>query len=120
VIHELEERRRAELEFAILHQEVAMQHGYGAHRQMHPVRVLRAAGLGGAPSPAEMVYFLDPDSMASASLDLLLETLAEKYRGTKFLRSRGRSVLLMDSEVVQNVLPRLRPDSDMPVLVAIR
>jgi hypothetical protein len=120
VIQELEERRRAELEFAILHQEVALQHGYGAHRQMHPVRALRAAGLGGAPSPAVVLHLLDPDSMASASLDLLLETLAEKCRGTKFLRSGGRSVLLMDSEMSQKVLPRLRPDSDMPALVAIR
>lgn len=120
VLHELEERRRAELELAILHQEVALQHGYGAHRQMHPTRVLRAAGLGAAPSPAVVLHLVDPDSMASASLDLLLEKFARTYRGTKFLRSDGRAVLLMDSDMAQKVLPRLRPDAEMPALVAIR
>lgn len=119
-LHELEERRRVELELAILHQEVALQHGYGAHRQMHPGRALRAAGLGAAPSPAVVLHLVDPDSMASASLDLLLEKFAETYRGTKFLRSGGRAVLLMDSDMAQKVLPRLRPDADMPALVAIR
>jgi len=63
---------------------------------------------------------VDPDSTASASLDLCLEELAETYRGTKFLRSGGRSVLLMDSNLAQKSLPRLRPDADMPALVAIR
>ena len=120
VIHELEERRRAELEFAMLQREVALQHGYGVHRQMHPNRVLRAAGLGGTSSPAVVLHLVDPDSMASASLDLCLEDLAETYRGTKFLRSSGRSVLLMDAEMAQKSLPRLSPDSDMPALVAIR
>lgn len=120
-IQELEERRRAELEFAMLQQEVAIQHGYGVHRQMHPNRVLRAAGLGGTnPSPAVVLHLVDPDSMASASLDLCLEKLAETFRGTKFLRSGGRSVLLMDAEMAQKSMPRLSPDSDMPALVAIR
>jgi len=120
VIHELEERRRAELEFAMLQQEVAIQHGYGVHRQMHPNRVLKGAGLGGTPSPAVVLHLVDPDSMASASLDLNLEELAKTYRGTKFLRSGGRSVLLMDAEMAKKSLPRLSPDADMPALVAIR
>lgn len=119
-IHELEERRRAELEFAMLQQEVAIQHGYGVHRQLHPNRVLRAAGLGGTPSQAVVLHLVDPDSTASATLDLCLEKMAETYRGTKFLRSGGRSVLLMDAEMANKTMPRLSPDADMPALVAIR
>jgi hypothetical protein len=120
-IYEMEQRRRAELEFAAMHQEVAVQHGYGVHRQMHPNRVLKAAGLGGTtPSHAVVLHLVDPDSMASATLDLCLEGLATTFRGTKFLRSGGRSVLLMDAEMAKESLPRLKPDSDMPALVAIR
>lgn len=120
-IHEMEEQRRAELEFALLQQEVAIQHGYGVHRQMHPNRVLKGAGLGGTtPSPAVVLHLVDPDSMASATLDLCLEDLAKTHRGTKFLRSGGRSVLLMEPEMCKKSMPRLSPDADMPALVAIR
>ena len=85
MIHELEERRRAELELAMLHKEISLHHGYGAHRQMHPGRVLRAAGLGaGTPSPAVVLHLVDPDSTASASLDLCLEELAETYEAPSF------------------------------------
>ena len=117
----MEQRRLAQLEFAALQQEVAIQHGYGVHRQLHPNRVLKAAGLGGTtPPPAVVLHLVDPDSMASATLDLCLEDLARTFKGTKFLRSGGRSVLLMDSEMARTSLPRLSPDSDMPALVAIR
>lgn len=74
----------------MLQQEVAIQHGYGVHHQMQPNQVLRAAGLGGTtPPPAVVLHLVDPDSMASASLDVCLEKLALTFRGTKFLRSGG-------------------------------
>jgi len=120
----LEERRRAELEVAMLHNEIALQHGYGSHRPMHPMRVLKAAGvLPGTrhPPQAVVLHLVDPDSAASASLDLYLEELATKNaRGTKFLRAGGRSTLLMESDIVAKVFPRLVPERDLPALVAIR
>lgn len=134
-----EERRRAELEMAALTQQLLTHHGYGVHRQMHPSRILRAAGLGERKKndtgidPAVVVHLVDPDSIASASLDLFLEELAgspnavvsnSRYhglsRGTKFMRSGGRSTLLMDADLATKVLPKLQPDRDLPALVAIR
>ena len=141
IMKEAEERRRAELEMSVLSQQIIRQHGYGVHRQMHPSRVLRAAGLGEKTkkhevvAPATVLHLVDPESMASASLDLFLEELAgenisennsnnSRYsnlaRGTKFMRSGGRSTLLMDAELASKALPRLQPDSDLPALVAIR
>jgi hypothetical protein len=122
-IKAMEERRRAELELAMLHREVALQHGYGAHRQMHPSRALRAAGLGEtrSPAPAVVLHLFDPDSTASASMDLYLERVAEtRYKGTKFMRSDGRATLMMDADMAKRVLPRLRPEADMPTLVCVR
>lgn len=140
MLKQAEDRRRAEIEMAALTQQILMHHGYGVHRQLHPSRILRAAGLGhqqmgnnemaGARAPA-VVHLVDPDSIASASLDLFLESLAgcdadnnKRYhgvaRGTKFLRSGGRSTLLMDADLATKVLPRLQPDRDLPALVAIR
>lgn len=120
----LEERRRAELEEAMFHNEIALQHGYGAHRPMHPMRVLKAAGvLPGArhPPQAVVLHLVDPDSPASASLDLYLEEHATKNaRGTKFMRAGGRSTLLMESDIVAKVFPRLVAERDLPALVAIR
>lgn len=120
----LEEARRAELEMELFTREIILQHGYGVHRQMHPNRILKAAGLASGtrdPPPAVVLHLVDADSMASATLDLYLEELAEKTaRGTKFIRSGGRSTLLMDAALAKQVLPRLKPDSDMPTLVAIR
>ena len=131
----IEEVRRAELEMTIVEREAALQHGYGAHRQMHPGRVLRAAGLGmttaqrgnmpmagGAVAPAVALHLYDPQSEMSANLDLFLESnaMAGTYRGTKFLRGSGRAALLMDTELAQHVLPRLRPEADMPALIAIK
>mmetsp|Transcript_2265 Transcript_2265/g.4181 ORF Transcript_2265/g.4181 Transcript_2265/m.4181 type:complete len:404 (+) Transcript_2265:185-1396(+) len=131
-IKELEENRRAELEYQLLMRQVAGQHGYGVARQLHPARVLKAAGLGmGAagsasgrvPPPAVVLHLVDPDSMASASLDYYFETeLAPKHPGTVFLRSGGRGTLLMDQTLSQQVLPAsvLNPDSALPALIAIR
>jgi hypothetical protein len=122
---DIEDRRRAELEFAMLTQETALQHGYGAHRQMHPSRVLKAAGLGvknvrDAPH-AVVLHLVHHDSVASASLDLCLEKLALQYKGTKFLRSLGRSTMLMDKELTAKAFPpNMDPDDDMPALLAIR
>ena len=134
-----EESRRAELEMNILMQQIVKQHGYGVHRQMHPSRVLRAAGLGEKKkndtgvAPAAVLHLVDSESVASASLDLFLEELAGSSdavnkrssffnlgRGTKFMRSGGRSVLLMDAELSAKVLPKLKVDQDLPALVAIR
>jgi hypothetical protein len=120
----LEFIRRAELEMAWYSREVSLQHGYGVHRQMHPARVLKAAGLVPGtrdPPPAVVLHLVDADSMASATLDLYLEKLAgTTARGTKFLRSGGRSVLLMDADLAKKVLPKMHPDKEMPALVSIR
>jgi hypothetical protein len=128
-IRELEEKRRAELEYEFFMRQVAGQHGYGVHRQLHPTRVLKAAGLldtgssGRIPPPAVVLHLVDPDSMGSASLDYFLETtLAPTNPGTVFLRSGGRSTLLMDPSVANKYLPSnvLDPDRDMPALLAIK
>jgi hypothetical protein len=120
----LEFIRRAELEMAWYSREVSLPHGYGVHRQMHPARVLKAAGLVPGtrdPPPAVVLHLVDADSMASATLDMYLEKLAvTTAKGTKFLRSGGRSVLLMDADLAKKVLPKMHPDKEMPALVSIR
>lgn len=119
----LEELRRAELEWDLLQREIGLQHGYGVHRQMHPNRVLKAAGLASRDkkaTPAVVLHLVDADCLGSASLDLYLEMLAAVHKGTKFLRSSGRSTLLMDAELAGMALPPLKPDADMPALIAIR
>ncbi len=76
------------------------------------------------PVPAVVLHLVDPDSRASASLDLCLERLAVHYRGTKFLRAGGHSTtLLLDAELAARAFrsPRkLQPETDLPALVAIR
>ena len=128
-IKQLEDNRRAELEFQILMRQIAGQHGYGAVRQIHPTRVLKVAGLGMEISsgrtrpPAVVLHLVDPDSTASASLDYYLETeLANEYPGTVFLRSEGRSTLLMDAGRAQISFPSSIKDAegDIPALLAIR
>lgn len=123
LIKEAEDRRRAELEFQLIVQASAFQHGYGTHRQMHPARVLKAAGLAlkaTLPPHAVVLHLFDADSYASARLDLALEEMAHTYRGTKFIRADGRSTLLLDADLANHVFPRLQPDRDMPTLVAVR
>mmetsp|Transcript_26114 Transcript_26114/g.39516 ORF Transcript_26114/g.39516 Transcript_26114/m.39516 type:complete len:405 (-) Transcript_26114:44-1258(-) len=120
--NDLEERRRAELEFSMLHQEMATLHGFGVHRQMHPCRVLKAAGLesrGRSPPDAVVLHLFDPESMKSASLDLILEDLAKTCKGTKFLRSDGRSTLLLNADVASSALPNIKLEEDLPCLVCI-
>jgi hypothetical protein len=75
---------------------------------MHPTRVLRAAVRARDSPSAVVLHIVDPDSIASASLDLYLETLSvTTASGTKFLRSGGRATLLMDAELAGKV-PLLR------------
>lgn len=128
----LEEQRRAELEYQMLMRQIAGYHGYGAHRQVHPNRVLRIAGLGRSadkkssdrpPPRAVVLHLVDPHSLASASLDYFIENeLAKECPGTMFMRSGGRSVLLLDSALAQKSFPSsiLDPDKNIPALVAIR
>lgn len=125
-LHLIEERRRAELEMEMLQREVELQHGFGIHRPMHPSRSLKAAGLFStgnsnrhAAPPAVVVHLFDADSIWSASLDLYLEELATRMRGTQFIRSEGRSTLKLEANLIQAVLPRLRVN-DLPLLIAIR
>lgn len=130
-LKQLEEARRAELEYQLLMRQAAGYHGYGVSRQIHPTRVLKMAGLGRstaaansgrAPPPAVVLHLVDPDSVASASLDYYLETeLAKEHAGTMFLRSGGRSTLLMDP-LAQQSLPSYvtEPERDLPALIAIR
>jgi hypothetical protein len=129
-----QEQRRMELEWEVFQNEVAMLHGYGIHRQIHPQRVLSIAGLLHShqsivePPPFVVLHLVDADSIGSASLDLYLEVLATKYRGTMFLRSSGRAtILLNDVKTIDTALPMFRNytsaqnvDISMPALVAIR
>jgi hypothetical protein len=134
-IRELEDARRAELEYQLLLRQMATHHGYGVIRQLHPTRVLKVAGLGraaaatasGRPCPppppsAVVLHLVDPDSIASASLDYYFETeLARKNLGTMFLRSGGRSTLLLDPLALQSLPPSISdPEQDIPALVAIK
>jgi hypothetical protein len=133
-LKQLEEQRRLELEFQFLTRQVALQHGYGVHRQLHPIRVLKAAGLhmnnttrsssisrsSSQSPPAVVLHLVDPDSLTSATLDYFLEThLTQRNPGTVFLRSGGRSTLLMDADLARRALPQLN-ESMLPALVAIK
>mmetsp|Transcript_10239 Transcript_10239/g.19182 ORF Transcript_10239/g.19182 Transcript_10239/m.19182 type:complete len:405 (-) Transcript_10239:867-2081(-) len=121
-----QQQRMEELQLLALIRESAMQHGFGVHRQFHPQRVLQAAGLGmnrimDDPPGMAVVHLYDAQSTLCASLDLCLEKLGETYRGTKFLRSNGRSVLSMnDNSLIQKVFPNLSIDSDIPALIAVK
>jgi hypothetical protein len=130
-VQEEESSRRLELERLLMEGQLAVAHGYGVHRQLHPMRILQAAGLASANSSQQQQYetavvlhLVDPDSTASAQLDLYLEhfTTSQHYaaRGTKFLRAIGKLTLLFNADLANKALPRLQPDSDMPALVAIR
>ena len=134
----LQQERMEELQLSAMIRESAMQHGFGVHRQFDPQRILHAAGLGleGGGSgktnqsrqrsgpvviPPASVIHLYQNSTLSASLDLCLEEMAESsYKGTKFLRSDGRTTLAFNHDLVQKVLPSLKVDSSLPALVAVK
>ena len=108
-----DEWRRAELEWNMLQNEIRRFHGYGSVRQMHPLRVLGAA----LRAPACVLHLFDADSKESASLDLYLErTLAPKTMGTLFLRSDGRSTLLMNPKYLSDI----DPNHNLPALIALK
>ena len=121
--------RILELQLDILINESALQHGFGTHRQFHPLRILHAAGLGleslsrsraATITPAVVLHLFDAESDLSASLDMCLEGLTTTYRGTKFMRSEGKATLWMNRDLVSKELPSLNVDRDIPALVAIR
>ncbi len=121
---EFEEQRREEFEEALLYREFLFHHGYGTVRQMHPLRVLRTAGLSNTDNnntissgAAVVLHLFDPTSDMSASLDLVLESISPTYKGTMFLRSAGRSVLSANPySLISNVIS----EEDLPSLVAVK
>lgn len=108
-----DEWRRTELEWTMLQNEIRRFHGYGSVRQMHPARVLGAAFR----ATACVLHLFDADSKASASLDVYFERiLAPKTLGTLFMRSDGRSTLLMNP----GHLSEINPNRDLPALVVFK
>ncbi|GAX11837.1 hypothetical protein FisN_20Lh106 [Fistulifera solaris] len=108
-----DEFRRAELEWNMLQTEIRRFHGYGSVRQMHPSRVLGVA----LRAPVCVLHLFDTDSPASASLDLYFErTLAPKTMGTLFLRSDGRSTLLLNPKHFSDI----DPHHNLPALIALK
>lgn len=115
-----EQRRLQELEDIALYNAALEQHGYGVHRQMHPSRALRAAvrsNLSGACSPT-VVHLFDANSRQCAEMDLALEKISTKYRGTRFLRAEGRAVILMDADTAGHF--GLRLESDVPSIMVFK
>lgn len=112
-----EEYRLRELEEAALYRTALENHGFGMHRQIHPQRVLRAAtmrNLGGQNYSPSVVHLFHAHSKQCAQLDMVLEQLAQKYRGTRFLRADGIAVIQVDSKVCEYL--ELRID-DVPSLI---
>lgn len=115
------EERRAELEWRALHADAARRHGHGVHRRVAPERAARAAGLTGRGNvPARVVLHLyDPDAVASARTDLILERLAPTYLGTVFLRTEGRRAA-SSIHLEEHRRRPLRVDVDLPCLLVAR
>jgi hypothetical protein len=110
-VSDWERQRKQQMLQQLQSLEAARQHGYGGHRPMHPTRVLKVAGLSQSnfnstansriPPASVVVHLYDPDSLASASLDLYLEqALALQYPGTVFLRSDGRITTKVERELL--------------------
>jgi hypothetical protein len=109
-VSEWERQRKQQLMQQLQSLEAAKQHGYGGHRPMHPTRVLKVAGISTnkataatsrIPPVSVVVHLYDPDSLASASLDLYFEhTLAVHYPGTMFLRSDGRITTKVERDLL--------------------
>ena len=99
-IQKMEEERRVEMYLEALTIESAVHHGFATHRQIHPQHIVRATGLGkkettsgysgGYSSPAVVLHLFDDMSPLSASLDLFLEKMAPRYKGTQFIRCDAR------------------------------
>jgi hypothetical protein len=109
-VSDWERQRKQQLLQQLQSLEMARQHGYGGHRPMHPTRVLKVAGLSATPATSRIppvsvfVHLYDPDSLASASLDLYFEhTLAVHYPGTMFLRSDGRSTTKVERDLLAHL-----------------
>jgi hypothetical protein len=126
----LQQERLEELQLAAMIRESANQHGFGVHRQFDPQRVLHAAGLGlkgnsmrtgVAAIPPTAVIHLYENNILSASLDLCLEQMAnDTYKGTKFVRSHGRTSLALNRDIASQVLPKIKIDSSLPALIAVK
>lgn len=123
-----EQERIEELQLNALIHQSAIHHGFGTHRQLHPLRVLHAAGIGlggirgnraAAIPPAAVIHLYKENEMC-ASLDLCLEELSKTYKGTKFMRAEGRDTINSNASLVTDVLPKLSVDSGIPALVAVR
>ena len=119
---DLQAQRRAELENLARHAEVARFHGYGVHRQMHPQRAFAAVGYGAdqvrdriCPRGA-VLHLYDAFSPLSVSLDLCLEGMANRYPGTKFVRSVGITSLLYVEDGGNAEWKR----GNLPMLLALR
>jgi len=128
-LQNFQQERMEEIQLNALIYESAFQHGFGAHRQFHPARVLHAAGLGmggirgnraAAIPPAAVVHLVDAESDLSASLDLCLEKLGETFKGTKYVRAPGRLALSLNEALAKDVLPKISKDSGIPALIAVR
>jgi hypothetical protein len=115
---DLQSQRRADLQNMAYHNEVARYHGYGVHRQMHPKRIFAAAGYVSDNNdrdkmcpPGSVVHLFDAYSSLSVSLDICLENMAMRYRGTKFVRGIGITSKLYaeggDSDWKRGDLPML-------------
>ena len=115
-----EEKRLHELEELALYNSSLEQHGFGLHIQMHPSRLLRAAAMRSASGkiyPA-VVHLFDAESRLCAEMDICLEEIGKKYRGSRFLRGDGRAVILLDSMIAQHL--DLKVNKDVPSILCFK
>ena len=123
--YNLQTQRRAELESQAHHHEIVRYHGYGVHRQMHPRRVFPSVGFGagdnrGPPPPRGSILHLhDPHSQLSASLDLCLEQMSNRYPGTKFVRGVGITAILYADDYNSSCSEDWKK-GDLPLLLALK
>uniref|UniRef100_A0A7S1BYH2 Phosducin thioredoxin-like domain-containing protein n=1 Tax=Corethron hystrix TaxID=216773 RepID=A0A7S1BYH2_9STRA len=79
---ELESARRSELLKSAHFATVRSDHGYGIHRQIGPSRAVANARS----CRASVLHLFDPTDPRCPTLDLILEDIAPKYTGTRFVR----------------------------------
>lgn len=134
----LQQRRRQELEYQFFQLQVAQQHGYGTHRQIHPSRIWDKTGLfhfhpndeDRSSTHGVVLHLFVPDSNASARIDILLEQMIRQkhYYGTIFMRSSGREAFValqnqLSKQQQQRRMPNHLSEHDLeqlPMLLAIR